>query len=221
VCQVRTGGVALSSPLPPPSLVVPQLYGPTAYPWAALLNWTCVYSVVDYPAPTADASFAAAQAAAVAGGGGVVYFPAGVYNFTADIPLASGVVIRGVPTTKPAKSGVYPGPLAPTTRFACPVAQHKAILNVDPAATGMGVVNIDSDGCAIMLWPGLGGWPAPSPLQPWDMKRYWSAATNVTGMGTRKVRLCCVADGAAGARAFAFGHSRGVRRWCCPTGCTT
>jgi hypothetical protein len=185
-------------PPPPPSRSHWQLYGDAAYPWTATLPWGCVFSVADYPAPTPDAQFAAAQAAAVAAGGGVVFFPAGDYTFTADIPLASGVIIRGAPTTQPAKSGVYPGPLAPATRFHCPVAQHKAILNVDPGATGMGVVNIDSDGCAIMLWPGLNGWPAPSPLQPWDMKRYWADATNVTGMGSRKVRRLMGAGGGGG-----------------------
>ena len=69
--------------------------------------------------------------------------------------------------------------------------------------SNMGVVNIDSDGCAIMLWPAL----APAPvsfkvacavlcpsrlvitflLLPPNMKNYWYEATKVTGMGSNKI----------------------------------
>ena len=98
-----------------------SLYGAGAYPWAdTLVNWSCVYNIKDFPGSSADESFASAQAAAVAGGGGVVYFPAGTYAFSGMLELASGVVIRGVPTLAPAKSGKLPGPLAPTTTFTCP-----------------------------------------------------------------------------------------------------
>jgi len=124
------------------------LYGYGAYPWAeTMVNWTCVYSIADFPGEVPgrvhkrraypppplplsgagsndDARFAAAQAAAVAGGGGVVYFPSGAYTFTRNLTLASNVVIRGTPTTAPAKKGTQPGPLAPSTVFNCPPRQH-------------------------------------------------------------------------------------------------
>ena len=40
-------------------------------------------------------------------------------------------------------------------------------------AANLGVVNIDSDGCAIMLWPSLG----PAPV---SFKNYWYDSTQVS-----------------------------------------
>lgn len=160
---------------------VATLYGATAYPWTDAINWACVYSVADY-----GGSLLAAQAAAVSTGGGVVYLPAGVYNLSDNFVLASGVVLRGVPTTARAHSGSTPGPLAPTSRLLCPWLQHRGILSTNGSACNMGVVNLDLDGCAIMLWPELTGPQVPA---AWDLKKTWYFAEGSAGMGCNKVVL--------------------------------
>ena len=159
-------------------------YGAGAYPWAeAMVRWSCVYSVADFPGAP-DAALAAAQAAAVAGGGGVVFFPAGTYAFANNISLASNVVIRGVPDTRPAKSGKAPGSLLPTSVFTCPNRAHQGVWNFDPAAKNLGVVNIFLDQCAVMLWPGLKTSAYAPMLSSW-----WFSATDITGMGENKLVL--------------------------------
>jgi hypothetical protein len=164
-----------------------SLYGAGVYPWAdTLIPWACVYNIVDY-AGSPDDAFVAAQSAAVSGGGGVVFFPAGVWKFTRNIPLESNVVIRGVPTTALAKQGKKPGPLSPTTIFECPDRMHQGILNIDPNATRLGVVNIDLSACAVMLWPGL--LPVQPPVWPAFLKAYWYGATAVSGLGSHKLVL--------------------------------
>jgi hypothetical protein len=161
-------------------------YGKGVYPWAdSLVQWQCVYNIKDYPASSDDASFVAAQKDAVAGGGGVIYFPAGSYSFTTNLMLASNVVIRGAPTTAPAKSGKNPGSLAPATKFLCPSRSHLGIFSL--GANNTGVVNIDST-CAIMLWPELnpGGqtfsWPT-------DFENYWFGAKSINTLGGAKLVL--------------------------------
>lgn len=187
--SVRAGGAPCGSPSGGPTdAPTASLFGAGAYPWAeSLVNWSCVYNIKDYPSGSADASFASAQAAAVAGGGGVVFFPAGKYAFSGMIELASSVVIRGAPTLAPAKSGKLPGSLAPATTFTCPDRQHQGILNRDPAAHDLGVVNVAFVSCSVMLWPGL--LPAEPFVWPAALKSYWYGATGVAGAGARKLVL--------------------------------
>lgn len=169
------------------------LYGGGAYSWAErMLPWACVYNVLDFPHKGgADASFYLAQAAAVADGGGVVFFPAGAYSFSGHLLLNSSIAVRGEPTTARAKSGKLPGPLAPATRFTFPDRMHFGILNLDPHARALAVVNIAIVGGSIMLWPGLV--PAPPSVQalPWpaSLKSYWYGATAVVGAGSEKLVL--------------------------------
>ena len=148
-----------------------------------MVNWTCVFSVKDYPG-SADASFAAAQTAALAAGGGVVYFPAGSYAFASNLSLASGIVLRGAPDTRPAKAGKAPGTLAPATIFSCPNRAHQGVWNFDPQATNLGVVNIFLDQCAVMLWPGLKTSSYSPMLSSW-----WFSASDIEGMGSNKLVL--------------------------------
>ena len=160
------------------------LYGAGTYAWAdAMIPWACVFSVKDFPG-SADASFAAAQAAAVAAGGGVIFFPAGRYAFASNLSLASNVVIRGAPDTRPAKAGKAPGTLAPATVFACPNRAHQGVWNFDPAAANLGVVNVFLDQCAVMLWPGLKT-TSYSPM----LSQWWFSATDIEGMGRNKLVL--------------------------------
>jgi hypothetical protein len=184
-------GSAKSGPTDAPTAT---LYGAGAYPWAeSMLAWKCVYNVLDYPASTSDASFYLAQAAAVAGGGGVVYFPAGSYKFSGHLFLNSSVAVRGAPTTARAKVGKQPGPLAPATRFTFPDRMHYGILNLDPAAKALAVVNIAFEFGSIMLWPGLSPAPASAQALPWpaSLKTYWYGATAVVGAGSNKLVLSC------------------------------
>jgi hypothetical protein len=151
-----------------------------------MLPWECVFNILDFPAHTAADSFYLAQAAAVENGGGVVYFPAGTYHFTAHLLLNSSVAVRGAPTTARAKAGKLPGPLAPATRFTFVDRMHFGILNLDPRAKALAVVNVAIEFGSIMLWPGLAPAP-PSPL-PWpaSLKTYWYGATGVVGAGSEK-----------------------------------
>lgn len=83
-------------------------YGNTAYPWTNQIKWNCVYNIKDFPAGSTIESFNAARDAAEKNGGGVVYFPTGTYNFTDNIYLKNGVVLRGdVPNLKEAKAENY------------------------------------------------------------------------------------------------------------------
>lgn len=70
-------------------------YGKSAYPWTDEIQWQCVYNIKDFSGNTTIDRFKAARDAAAANGGGVVYFPAGTYEFTEGIALRNGVVIRG------------------------------------------------------------------------------------------------------------------------------
>jgi hypothetical protein len=101
------------------------------------------------------------------------------------------VAVRGAPTTALAKVGKRPGPLAPATRFTFVDRAHFGILNIDPAAKALAVVNVAIEFGSIMLWPGLA--PAPPSVQalPWPaaLKSYWYGATAVVGAGSGKLVL--------------------------------
>ena len=156
-----------------------------------MLPWACVFNVLDYPASNADTSFYLAQSAAVTSGGGVVYFPAGTYKFSGHLLLNSSIAIRGAATTAQAKVGKMPGPLAPATRFLFPDRMHYGVLNLDPKAKALAVINVAFEFGSIMFWPGLS--PAPPSVQalPWPatLKSYWYGATAVVGAGTNKLVL--------------------------------
>lgn len=157
------------------------------YTWSSSIAWSCVYSISDYAGASDDVKFVAAQNDAVRNGGGVVYFPPGDYYFQGHMYLNSTVSIRGAPDSRPAHTGPIPGTLAPASRLHCPLYQHYSILNYDPHATNMAVVNVELDGCGVMLWPGLSSTIAPT--APWDIKGYWINATNITGQGSNKIVL--------------------------------
>ena len=176
-CGSKSGG--------PTDAPTATAYGRGAYAWAdAMVPWNCTYNIRDF-AGSADAAFAAAQAAAVRAGGGVVYFPPGTYVFTQNLTIASNIVIRGAPVSgAQAKSGKSPGNLKPTTVFECPNRAHMGIWNFDPQATNIGIVNVLLDQCAVMFWPGL----KTASYEPM-LSNYWFQASDVAGMGSNKLVL--------------------------------
>ncbi|MDB9520284.1 right-handed parallel beta-helix repeat-containing protein [Roseofilum reptotaenium CS-1145] len=72
-------------------------YGQDAYPWSDRLPWGCVYNINDFPGENSDRQFEQAKAAAMEQGGGVIYFPAGTYQFSEDLVLDNRIILRGEP----------------------------------------------------------------------------------------------------------------------------
>ncbi len=103
---------------------------PGALAWTQTLPWGCVYNIEDFEGKTDGDRYQAAKTAAIAQGGGVIYFPAGVYQFTEDLVLAQGIVLRGEASRQPdAKAAAY----KPLTEFQFP--------RYEPSATGTGTAN--------------------------------------------------------------------------------
>lgn len=63
--------------------------------WTERIAWDEVVNIHDFDGADWHARLDAAQDALMERGGGVVYFPAGVYRFEADIALGDGIVLRG------------------------------------------------------------------------------------------------------------------------------
>lgn len=90
---------------------IAAFYGKEAYPWSDRLPWGCVYNIKDFPGETSDRQFEQAKAAALAQGGGVIYFPAGTYEFADDLILDDGIIVRGeTPKITQAKSDDFQPP---------------------------------------------------------------------------------------------------------------
>ena len=162
-----------------------DLYGNlTEYSWTnTMVNWTCVVNIKDY---NNDFQSAVAQVYKQCGKdtGGVVYYPAGTYEITTktgNIEIPGNIVIRGASTgSQQAKNGKEPGNLNPTTIFKCPELIHMGIFNNDNSSN-MGVVNIYSQGCAIMFWPNL------KSTYKLSYQSYWYYAEEVIGAGSNKL----------------------------------
>jgi hypothetical protein len=105
-------------------------YGKAEYVWTEQIKWSCVYNITDFEGKTTLDRFNEARDAAASHGGGVVYFPAGTYEFNDSLYLENGVVIRGeTPLVKEAKDKQY----SPPTKFIFP--QYK------PQRSGYGTPN--------------------------------------------------------------------------------
>ncbi|HEY9807767.1 MAG TPA: glycosyl hydrolase family 28-related protein [Halomicronema sp.] len=88
-----------------------NFYGENTYSWTKEIKWNCVYNIKDFPSNSTLESFNKARDAAEKNGGGVVYFPSGIYNFSDNIYLKNGVVLRGeTPKNKDAKAENYQPP---------------------------------------------------------------------------------------------------------------
>ncbi|WP_017715290.1 glycosyl hydrolase family 28-related protein [Kamptonema formosum] len=155
-CGSPTGG--------PADNPIAAKYGSSAYPPAGRIKWNCVYNIRDFKGSSMVERFNSARDAAAAAGGGVVYFPAGTYNFTDSISLKNGVVIRGeTPAVKDAKSSAY----APLAKLVFPKYEpklsgsgtpnetaFKKILTAEPNRdSNIGIVNVDVNRAGIS-WEG-------------------------------------------------------------------
>ncbi|MDJ1177421.1 hypothetical protein PJF56_00955 [Roseofilum sp. BLCC_M91] len=90
---------------------IARFYEKEAYPWSDRLPWGCVYNIKDFPGETSDRQFEQAKAAALAQGGGVIYFPAGTYEFADDLILDDRIILRGeTPKITQAKSDDFQPP---------------------------------------------------------------------------------------------------------------
>ena len=133
-----------------------------APPWTQQIQWSCVYNIRDFEGATDTDRFNGARERAIAHGGGVVYFPAGIYQFSDNLSLANGIVLRGeTPTSADAKSDVY----RPPTRLEFPKYEpsqsdsggsnqtaFKKILTQSPNAdSNLGLVNIDINRAGVEL----------------------------------------------------------------------
>lgn len=137
-------------------------YGKSAYPWTDEIQWQCVYNIQDFSGNTTRDRFRAAREAAVVNGGGVVYFPAGTYEFSEGIALTEGVVIRGeTPKSGDAKQDDYD----PPTKLVFPKYEpqlsgegtpnetaFKKISTIAPDRdSNLGLVNVEVNRAAINL----------------------------------------------------------------------
>lgn len=124
----------------PTDNAIAAAYGNDAYPWTNKIKWDCVYNIKDFSAATMVAQFNAARDAA-AKSGGVVYFPAGTYNFEDSIELKNGVVIRGDnPEVKDAKSREY----RPPTQLVFPKYEPKLSGDGTPNDTAFKTISTQS-----------------------------------------------------------------------------
>jgi RHS repeat-associated protein len=122
------------------------------------INWSNVVDITTYySGGTYDSAFVLARNA-VAVSGGVVYFPAGTYNFSAGIQLTDKVVIRGDNPTLIVDSTArgYSPPtkfIFPALNIASPAGTSTSrITTMNPDTdSNIGIVNIDINRAAISI----------------------------------------------------------------------
>lgn len=121
--------------------------------WTAKLPWDNILDLTTVEGPDWDERLEKAQAAQAAKGGGVVYLPPGTYRFRNDIPLRSGILLRGATPEGSAQDEAF----APPSRIEFPKYEpvfsgdgtpnrtaFKGIVLADPAAAARcGVVHLD------------------------------------------------------------------------------
>lgn len=109
---------------------VASRYRDERFAWTDDIQWQCVYNITDFAGATDGERFAAARDAAADREGGVVYLPAGRYQFEADLYLTDGVVVRG---EQPEVDSALEDGFAPPTQLEFPRYQ--------PQLTGTGTAN--------------------------------------------------------------------------------
>lgn len=109
-------------------------YGATNYPlWTDEIRWENVYDIHDFEVAgetSWDSALVVAMDSISAQNGGVIYFSEGTYNFSENVKIPDGIVIRGkLPDNNDAKQDNF----APSTRFVFP--------KYEPTFTGEGTPN--------------------------------------------------------------------------------
>lgn len=153
----------------------------TANHWTSELPWANVHSILSYGAIADDNQddLAAVQNAIntlTASGGGVLFFPAGTYNFSDDLIMKTGVILRGeTPAVADAKNDGF----APTSRMAFPKYEPSfsgtgtdnatafKVIHNEEGASNIGLVYLDINRAALKLSVPLGnieGYSTPQPL---------------------------------------------------------
>jgi hypothetical protein len=160
--------------------------------WTDSLNWGNIYDVTaNNVLPTNDSvsntiNLRALIGTVSAAGGGVIYFPAGLYNFSDSLELKSGVILRGEdPLVTNARDSTY----RPQSRLNFPryisdttanngngIDNSSAFkwITCEANASNFGVVNLDINRAKIFFMPksyfhnpnpkGAGGWPGGTVL---------------------------------------------------------
>jgi hypothetical protein len=155
-CAVLHKGIAAV----PADNPVAAKYGNNAYPWSAEIRWANVVDISVYSGATMIERFNKARDALVAAGGGVLFFPAGTYEFEDTIYLKSGVMLRGeAPSQSDAKTDgfaspsklVFPRYVASLSGNGAPDSSaFKCVLTADPDSDcNIGLVNLDINRAAI------------------------------------------------------------------------
>ena len=103
--------------------------------WTNDIRWDKSVNILDFEVPNQlfwDAALTAAMSSVSSSGGGVVYFPAGTYNFADDVILPSAVVLRGeMPVCDNAKVDSF----APPARLVFPKYEPTFVGDGTPNAT--------------------------------------------------------------------------------------
>ena len=141
---------------------IANYYDTNAYTWTKEIRWDCVYNINDFSGKTVDKQWQKARDTAVNAGGGVVYFPAGTYEFQDNLYLKNGVILRGeTPRNRNAKSSNY----APLTKLVFPEYKpqlsgngtdnqtaFKQIITTSPRQdSNIGLINLDLNRVGIEL----------------------------------------------------------------------
>ncbi len=131
--------------------------------WTNFINWYRMVDITQVPGASWEERINRVQDSLSPIGGGIIYFPAGTYNFENDITLKTGIIIRGdYPANNDAKSPDF----APPTRWVFPAyvpsfsgsgtpnsTSFKAI-RAELGAANIGLVHLDINRGRISLSTG-------------------------------------------------------------------
>ena len=162
-------------------------------PWGNPANAVTQFNIIPNDGLDDSASVAAAISTISNSGGGVLFFPAGVYNFSGGLGLKKGVILRGETPVLTAKDSAY----FPATRFEFPkyvfdstanggngVANNTAFKRITAfgsEASDLGIVNIDINRAGISIAPTfimVSNFPTVQPLMKNKNIIVWGVRNN-------------------------------------------
>ena len=147
-------------------------------PWNSVHNAVSEFNIIPNDGLDDSATVANALSSLSNAGGGVLFFPAGTYDFSGGLRLRKGVILRGETPALTAKDSGY----APPTRFEFPKyvfdstanggngvgnnTAFKRITVVGAEASDLGIVNIDINRAGISISPNFITVPEFPTVQP-------------------------------------------------------